>query len=221
MVIASIPDTRHVLRTYHGYIYLHGKNILVHIDNHRWKDMNERDKRRLEELRKKDEEGFLSTTERIELELLEDQEDLEDGEDGPFLDEEEEEEREDSEYEKFKSYILRKDAESPEEIEQRVMEEVEEFELVPVEGEKADGTLEQVATKEDREEVAEDKGPAVIRKVDTKWPEGKGPKGDADPEKVKMAIAFGAGALAGYLLKDFLDDKDNKIRLLEADDSED
>ena len=175
----------------------------------------------MEELRKKDKDGFLSTTERMELEILEDHEDEEDGEDGPIVDEEEEEEREETEYEKFKSYILRKDAETPEEIEKRVMEEVEEFELVPLEGEGPDGTLEQVATKEEGKEETEDKGPAVIRKVDTKWPEGKGPKGDTDPEKVKMAVAFGAGALAGYMLKDFLDDKDNKIKLLEAEDTDD
>lgn len=34
-----------------------------------------------------------------------------------------------------------------------------------------------------------------------------GPKVDVDPEKVKMSIAFGAGALMGYLLKDLLEDE--------------
>jgi hypothetical protein len=32
-------------------------------------------------------------------------------------------------------------------------------------------------------------------------------KVDVDPEKVKMTIAFGAGALMGYLLKDFLEEE--------------
>jgi len=178
--------------------------------------MNERDERRLAELRKKDKEGFLSTTERIELKLLDEQEDEEDGEDGPIIDEEEEVEREETEYSKFKNYILGKGGEeTPEEIEKRVMEEVEEFELVPLEGEVSDETLEQVATKVDQKDVeqkeeAEEKDVGIIKKVDTKWPEGKEPKGNADPDKIKMAVAFGAGALAGYLLKGFLDDEDGK-----------
>ena len=146
--------------------------------------MNERDERRLAELRKKDNDGFLSTTERIELELLEEQEDVEDGEDGPVIDEEEEEEREDTEYEKFKSYVLGKDDEKAEDIEKRVMEEVEEFELVPLEGEVRDGTLEQVATKADREDDVEKQRsegePQIIRKMETKWPKDKRTKGDAD-----------------------------------------
>jgi hypothetical protein len=171
--------------------------------------MRERDRKRLEKLRQREKDGTLSYTEKIELDLLIDELEEEEGEGKP-IPPRDEEKLDASEYEKFKSYILKRSAEeSAEDVEKRVLKETEEFERRQAEkGRSLDQLKKDLDEGKPRPETEEEEK-AVGRKV-AERPERPVPKrkveDKVDSEKMKIAVAFGAGALMGYLLKDFLEE---------------
>lgn len=138
-------------------------------------ELSERDRKRLHELRVRRDEGTLSYTEKIELELLESQESSARAEDEEIMKAEER-----SDYDR-----LRKD----------ILERTTGIKVV-------EGTDGGDAEKsgDDGFEIL----PADYMEEGATGGKSPPPRIELDPEKVKIGIAFGAGALMGYLMKDFL-----------------